>query len=298
MNEVEKTENYLRSLEQALQAAPAGRRSEIVLEVKGQLETVMAKTKSLDQALNEIGSVASVCHRYGYVPTSAPSGVRWFKRFLIVIFFVFIFVAGIVSMLVWKVKQVSDEFDSSGGLHFFDHKWSSSDEDDQFLLGGNPLSGNDEEAFLIEETKPNMDRFVFKFSSGKIRLSESDTEELKIRCKIQGLQESVKRTESNREFQFDLSQVNGAKCDISVPQANHVTVEGINGDVQVIKPKFHLDLTMANGRIQLEPSRQLKYKYKLSVKNGRMEEFYTSPDSDAFDIKIDLTNGYIARRRD
>ncbi len=90
-----------------------------------------------------------------------------------------------------------------------------------------------------------------------------------------------------------LDQHSGIQCDLKVPAESRLHLKGSNGKVTIDEPRFHLDLDMANGLVEVNPEEGSEYRYAINVTNGKVASFQSSDSPSAYEIKIHLANGMV-----
>jgi len=76
------------------------------------------------------------------------------------------------------------------------------------------------------------------------------------------------------------------------------TIKGANGKVGIVRPQGELDISMSNGKVEIEQDKAKLYKFDLNVGNGQVEKFDSSDAKDAIAIKVNVGNGMISREID
>lgn len=295
MNDQEKFESYLLSLERALTGTTSIKRNQIVSDARLAVEQSLNQGKNLDQALLELGSVADVCQRAGF-PVSQRSG--W-KRLLFIVFVLgFISMAMTVTFGGWLLTKVLDSWNTGDWAFQINSSESFEDEMDQFLLGGRIIPQSEEEA-LIEDKRDvvhyKISHFKVIFPNGKLRFKWVDGDSLEWTCKISGTGREGSANAQDGLLVLDMGQAFGTKCDVKIPRSVSVSIEGINGDIQVIRPTQSVDVQLTNGRVQIDDRSDVAKKFELSAKNGRVHTFESSSEANAKVIKVSIANGMIGR---
>ena len=94
---------------------------------------------------------------------------------------------------------------------------------------------------------------------------------------------------------MNLDHSSGAECVISIPSGLHVFVEGGNGRVNIDKPRFHMDLHLANAKVGVSPADGQAYKYDVKVTTGKTEHFESAAGDRVFNLNIAVDNGAVSR---
>lgn len=295
MKDAEKVEAYLLSLETALKGTTSEKRGRIVAEARGIVEESLRQGKPLSQALEAAGSVTSICQKNGI---SLPRQSGW-KRIL-VLFVFFGFMAMFVTVLAggWLVSNIWKGWNQGDWVFQMNNSEGLEDEMDQFLLGGRILPKSEEET-VIEDKRDvvhyNISSFKVIFPNGKLRFKWVEGNALEWTCKVAGTGREGSAEAADGLLVLDMGNAFGTKCDVKIPKSVSLSVEGINGDIQIVKPTQSVDVQLTNGRVQIDDRSAVEKRFDVSAKNGRVFAFESSKASDAKVIKVTLANGMIGR---
>lgn len=300
MTDQQRLESFLLSLERALSKQTSELRSRIVSQTRTSIDESLARGLSMSGALDGVGSVEHICINAGIKPASPP---RTFRKILLIASmtfatFFFLFAIGIS----WMFAKVWRGWSDGDWVFQMNSKDSISDsyegEMDQFLLGGRILPRSEEEV-LIEDKRDvkayQIKSFKVLFPNGKMRVSWNESDSLGWTCKVIGPLREGSSEIQNGQLVLNLEQAFGVKCDVKIPRGVDVTVVGINGDIQVIKPADNVDIQLTNGRVEIDERSNVLKNFSLSAKNGRVHSFESSQDPMAKKIKVTIANGMIGR---
>ncbi len=297
-------EAYLVTLERSLRPMSVSDRAEIVTELKSHVLSALARDpeQPLDAILAALGEPQTVANRYllerGQQPVKPPISpvVKWLViGFLGTLAMLLLFAAAMVWRFVPLLKVHSNASGSQdrvsllGGLIDFD----GVDPD-----GVDPVSvehGSHEYEGSEPIEAPEKTALKIKFASGKIELRNSDLKEFTWSCRSTRQDLVPRPVRTGSTVVFDLARIPGVRCDFSVPRKIALELSGVNGKIGIAKPAYALDLTLANGKVELQPDPSLDYKYQLSVGLGKKDEFESSAAKTALPIRIELGNGKISR---
>ena len=281
-----KLENYLLRLDKCLGSVSISEKAEIITEIKSHVMDAIEnnKNKSVGHILASLGEPEQVASKYllekGLEPVESPKHpiVKW-----IIIGFLGTFTLMIFTFLVlaWKFSPIVKIDEKKGRIQLFGGVIDFSEDNIKDLygiLGEEPLSDSS-----INEVKIN-------FSNGKILIKRNDKNKFQYKCKGQGYRSPHKENDS---LIFDLHSVKESDCDIKIPSGFRLAVNGKNGKIQLIGLKNHLSANLANGKIGFAPEPNSHYKYQISIKNGKSDEFSSSSSKEAFEVQLSLKNGKI-----
>lgn len=298
-----KIEAYLLELDRALGPIALSERADIVTEIKSHLLESMEREpeRSVESLLEALGEPAHVANRYlmerGLQPSRPPKRPIW-KWLVIGMLGTMTLAMVTLLILVWKfsplihVDEKEDRVALLGGMIDINGKKGS-------VKIGNVVTDMGSE-LVIEGSHDVKNPADFKvelpFTNGKIELLNAAGNTLMWECKIRSAEaKEPKITKEARRVALDFSQVHGVKCEVQVPAKSTVKIEGGNGKLEVERPRFHLDAKLSNGKVELVPDDNLKYKFTTKVTNGKMDDFTSSEDKGALRMDVTIANGVISR---
>jgi hypothetical protein len=295
-------EAYLNHLNKSLGPISLSERSDIITEIKSHVLDAMEKdpSRSLENLLQSLGEPEQVANRYllerGLKPSKPPKRpmLQWLvigavSTFALVLLFVTIMVLKFTPLI--EVNEKEERVRLLGGL--IDVNGTSGT-----LKMGESLLNFDEggHEFSGERLLKKSGLIEIPFSNGKVELQTSDSQQVSWKCKSFGLgHEQTKITDDGPALVLDFSGVKGVKCNIRVPAESRVSIRGSNGKVSVEEPKYHLDLKLDNGSVDIEPKSDTEYAYVTKVVNGHIDQFESSAAKTAYKISVDLVNGKISK---
>lgn len=290
MRESDKIEYYLLALERVLAETSLAKRSEIIFETKNKIENLKSTGLSVDEVLVQMGPVDQIAIQYGVVVAGQSSRLGRALKWLLLVFLLF--------FLMFTV-----------GAWWFFHNFMKSNgnfefrvNEDQFSVGGNPVTNYSDEESRFEESKDSqalgLKKIEFKFSNGKVRYSTSADSEVSWQCKITGIDGEGRSSVDGDTVIVNLIESTLSKCDVKIPQGMSLISKGGNGDVQIIEPMFRVDIKLGNGQVEIRPAPKVDYIYDLEIVNGRVGEFISSQKPDALSVRVRMTNGTIQRENE
>lgn len=286
-------ESYLSRLDKALSLISVSDRAEIVTEIKSHVIEAQSKDSgaSLSSILAALGEPETVANRFlierGLKPGKPAKSpvVKWlvigFLGTVSVIMFSIVLIVWKFTPLL-KVDETNDRVVMLGGLIDVDGKGHHLKIESRDFAGSKSL-----------DTK--IKTILIPFNNGRLELSTSEDRMFKWECTIGGKKDSAGIKENKDTITLNLKDVGAAKCDIILPKAVSVEINGDNGKVSILKPHNRFDVNLLNGKIYVSPDESQKYKFKTSVKNGRMDAFDSSTDPTAIELNLSILNGRIIR---
>jgi len=293
-------EKYLTRLEQALKPFPVSDRADIITEIKSHVLSAMSTDSSqqLDSVLRALGEPETVANRYlierGLKPTKPPISpiVKWIVigfmgSFAMVLIFIGVVISHFTPLL--QVDDNKDHVSLFGGLIEVNGNHG------KFRIKGinNDFVGNTIEG--TAEVLPDQ-KISIKFGNGKFDVINSNSTKFSWNCVTHDPTLKAFNPPSNpKDLALDFSDLLEVKCELSVPSQAKIFLSGSNGKLEISQPHFDLNVEMGNGKIDFQPDASHLYNYKLSVKNGKTDEFISSDDPKAHAIIMEITNGKISR---
>jgi hypothetical protein len=297
-----KLEYYLTALDKSLGTISVSDRADIITEIKSHILEAQEKdpNKDLASILAALGEPEAVANRYLMergLKLSKPSKSPMIKWLTIGFLGTFAIGCLFVLVVIWRftplisIDEQNERVTLLGGAIDLDGKSESVKFGSGFSISG--------ESRHFDGTK-EVDLKKFKeiripFNNGKFEIKSSATNQLKWKCKVGGSQGAGSISEDNSVFTVDLSNTGGSKCELELPLGIKTVLEGANGKIDVERPSAELDITMGNGKVAISPDPDKKYKFDMSVVNGTVSAFESSPLKDAIAIRVSLTNGQIKR---
>jgi hypothetical protein len=293
-------ENYLSSLDRALTSIPVSDRADIVTEIKSHVLTAMEREPkpAIDSVLAALGEPEIVANHYlmerGLKPGKPPISpiVKWLVvGFLGTCAMLLVFIALILHSVgpAIRISDKDDRVTLFGGLIDIDGKKGTVKIGDSFIDGGE--GGND---FQGQSMLSNGDKVAVLFGNGKVSATTAKDKFFIWDC--HGRYDdnaSPKMTEKAGKKTLDLSEIGQLHCDLNVPQGADVQLQGSNGKILVEKPRFNLDASLNNGRVNVMPDDATRYAFDFNVGNGRADS--RAPDTNPeFHLHVQVNNGRIS----
>ena len=92
---------------------------------------------------------------------------------------------------------------------------------------------------------------------------------------------------------LDLSSLKSVKCKFGVPAGTHLNIKGGSGKIDFTEPKFDVTASLDTGKVGFKPDSKTAYKYDMSITTGKIDDFQSSKDAGAHNIKIHVNVGKI-----
>lgn len=291
-------EIYLVRLEKALSAISVSERAEIITEIKGHVLEKMEQDPSqkLFQVLNSLGAPEVVAQKYlsdrGISATPKDfSGRSFVKWVLIGMFSCGALAILMIGLLIWKftpfvkVDEAAGTVKILGGL--IDVKEKPKGSSFEYT------TGKEERIFGTKSIEANETIFI-NFTNGKLNLSASEDGQVKYDCKMDSeVPATIEKL--NSVLSFDFGKSKGVVCDINLPSDKDVTIVGKNGALEFNSLKNNLKAELVNGMVEITEIENVKYVYDLKTMSGKVDDFVSSQDINAYKIKINVTNGMIRK---
>ena len=298
MNTNPKLESYLSRLDRALAPLPLSDRAEIVLEIKSHILSALERDsgQSVEGLIAALGEPEVVANRYlmerGKAPVKPPISpvVKWLVMGVLgTIALILLF----VGTLLWKfspllqVDEQGGRVRILGGLIDIDEK------------SGQTKISRDAHRFDGTHALPAKGgKIELRFINGEMEFASAAGATLTWNCRSRAKMDEKPQVVDGALI-LDFSKLKDVHCNFSVPQDAEVQVKGVNGDVQVHEPKFHLELRLVNGDFQIAPANDAQYRMDFGVMNGVVDSFespnFHSSEAKAFRLTAHLTNGRIKR---
>ena len=167
------------------------------------------------------------------------------------------------------------------------------------ILGGLIDIKEDGENFSGTYHLSQIEKLNLEFKNGKLELDESPVgEELSWNCLNSDSKENFKVNVAKGLANIDLTALEKLNCNLKIPQAiKTVNIKGSSGKVDISDPNYNLDLSLANGMVELSPKKNKTYSYSNTVTNGVADSFEELKEDAELKIKISLNNGVIKKKK-
>lgn len=302
-------ENYLDRLEKSLGTISVSEKAEIIIEIKSHImdATENDPEHSTQNAINSLGVPEQVAKKYlderGLEAPKlnlpkAPSA-KWFVLGflgLIGMFMLFILILVFSFTPFIKVDEDKGRVQILGGLIDINERTFDAIVDDKdkknFKFEGSLKIGDDanELSAGIKEINENDPKEIkMNFLNGKASFEASTTDKLEYSCKTDKLIDSGTKHVKN----FDFSNTNAAKCKFKVPKDYSIKIKAINAKFSFDQVAANIDLKATNGKIDFKPAKGIDYNYNFKITNGKISNYNSSNNKEAYQVKMTLLNGKI-----
>lgn len=304
-------EHYLSQLDRELQALPTGQRAEIITEIRSHIldRTAADPTKNIQTILNDMGAPRDVAARYleqkgikPWTPSPARNFIKW-TAISVAAIFAFMIFATFASIWYFspliKVDEKEGRVQILGGMidvKDMDMHISTSTHEEgegqgysiRLTDGGSKSEGEEDLASKAVHL------IRIPFNTAKVEVSSSSEKKFKWECKNTGSNPPPLSVAAG-VLTFDLNKVNMAKCDVTVPEAVKLELNGVNGALEVDEPLSDLDIKVTNGKVTIKPDSSKVYDFEVKVLNGSHDNFARSENKQALKVKVDVVNGVVRK---
>lgn len=299
-------ERYLLDLDKALGPVAMSERAEIITEIKSHILEAEKRSpeKSMTKILEDLGSPEQVANRYllerGLKTTPPPKArtwapvVKWLSIGSLGLFSVSV---AFLAFVIWKfspVIQIDGEKETVsilGGLIQVDGKEGKLQVGTTTMRGDHQGQRYDGKKELKDPEKYSL---LVSFTNAKIELNNSLGSDLSWSCKMSGMPTDLFK-ENKTQLTLDLSSVAGTKCSITLPKGMKIALKGANAKVEIEKPRYHIDVNVANGKVELLPDPNQSYNFDTQVTNGKTDHFESKDSPNSYKVAIHLANGVIQK---
>lgn len=300
-------EQYLAELEQALTKTLPSKRSQIVQETNQQVlqQQKSFPHKELSSILAELGSPQSLANHHLLQEgletvkiNKRPSLLKWF--FLAMLTGLGLMLLSI-GLLIWKftplfkVDENTQRVTVLGGLIDVNGISGRIKIGNTYQFLPNKFSNQFNGSF--EAPSLEYDEVVINFKSGILNIRPSLSPTLGWDCKLEKAPSEEFVNINQDTIELDLEKTGGASCTIELPQDLKITVDGREGQVNIIEPQNDFFLEMDHGQVNLTLDPEREYRYQLNVDDGQILDLPTSSENDGTELRINLKTGIIRRNR-
>jgi hypothetical protein len=286
-------ERYLSALENALRPFPVGDRADIITEIRSHVLSALERDPAarLDSVLEALGEPETVANRYllerGLQPTKPPVSpiVKW-----LVIGFLTT-VAMILLFIVFLVSRISKYVDfDERGVKAFSGVIDVDAKHNRISIRG----GSDREEF--GGSLGVTDHIALIFEDGSVDISTASGSEMTWSCRGQGSTPNPKTV--GETTTMDFSGVRDLRCDVGIPEKSHVEVTGGRGKIEFERPRFHVVAKLDSGKMEFSDAPGAAYKFTASVGAGKMDEFASSNQQDAWVTELHVGKGVLSHDKE
>lgn len=301
-------ENYLNRLDRALSAIAVSERAEIITEIKSHILEAQQRSpeRSLGSILDSFGEPETVANRYimerGLKPTPPPKSpvIKWLMIGLLGTFGMFCATALIIifkfSPLI-EVNEKEGKVRILGGLIKVDENMAGDLRIDADI---DVNDGSSQQVSGEHKVDLKKSRLAIPFGNAKIDVETAADDRLLWSCKIIKGASGEIFTANQNNFTLDLKKSGGAKCHVRIPAGVATEINGANGKIHMIRPRFDTTVKVMNGKVSLVPDTTQPYEFDTSVVNGKADAFPVLSKAGArpWKIVISVMNGIISRDAD
>lgn len=300
-----KLDRYLGLMEKNLGAISASEKAEIILEIKSHVLDALENSEStISEILASLGEPEQVANKYlldrGLKPQK-PSKRPIFKWLTIGFLGTFFLTLLFILILFFRFTPLVKI--NSNGIYLFNGIISLSSS------SSNKKELNKIIKKRIKTKKLNLSDILVTTNNIKLNLSNSDDDIINIDCKYNGDAKIIQ----NSNFVLNFKNSEDAECNIIVPKniklkinakngkinfediENNIVTNLKNGKINFKDIQGNVSANLKNGKINFGPKTNTMYNYNLSIKKGKMDEFKSSNNPNAYKINLHVKNGKITK---
>lgn len=285
-------ERYLNTLEIELSRVSAAKKAEIILEVKGNIESKLEAGETFESTVKTMGSASQVGQKYlrslGYVKKKEKSSfLKWF--FLFSIGFVLLLFLG-VGVLAWKFSPLISVDEKIGRFQFLGGLVDIQANQDGSFFAITPESTE----FSGTASMKNINEIDIDIKNGYLELTTHESEQFDYSCRAD---EDLSHLFLEKAGKYTIHlEDKGISCQLKIPKGSSVKMKLVSGRVKFEDYSAGVDAEIKNGSISFIANKADKYSYNLSVDKGTIGAFENSDEQGAYKIKLKVVNGLISNK--
>ncbi len=285
---------YLKQVETYLEDLPVLDRAKILSECHS--EVINQETSDLSPSLEYANQKRAEHGFVSYKEKKSFSFMSFFFKFTLI---GFLLLGSGVGFLIWKfypilkVDEKNNRVIILGGLIDIDGEAGKMKVFDEYRFSQDTYTNDLQANLILGQEK---DEIIINFNSGTFFLKNSNTAEVKLDCKLSAAAPANSITEEIDYIKIDLMKIPGVSCNVQIPIDKRITLEGLEGSVQLKSPEFNAYIELESGQVAIQPEKEIDYIYNLEVTNGYIGEFETRESPQAYEIQARIQNGSIVTR--
>lgn len=282
---------YLKITESYLSDLSVMERTEILNEINNEIS--QKDLPDLPPPLNLVNKKRAEMGIYAFKYQEKKSFLSLFFKFIVImttLFFIFIGVVVWKFTPVFKVDEERNRVIILGGLIDIDGRAGKFKIGDNYKFTDSKYENELKASIDMSKFK---DEAIIKFNSGSFKLKTSDSNSLKIKCKLDSSPTQETISQSDEIIELDFTSFDGSSCELEVPVDRKITLEGKNSTVSINNPEFNLYIELDNGNVDIQPSPEVTYNYLIDVKSGHKSDFGLINKNSMFDINVSVNNGSV-----
>ncbi len=141
-----------------------------------------------------------------------------------------------------------------------------------------------------------VDELDLTFKTGKFTLKNSPNNEIKFDCKLSGPFDQKMIEQDSELIKVNFASLDGATCEISVPEGKRILLEGVTSQLNIDEPLFNIYIEIETAHVAITPAPEHDYLYNLELEQGYVGDFKSADTNSATEIQVRLQTGTIVTK--
>ncbi len=141
-----------------------------------------------------------------------------------------------------------------------------------------------------------VDELDLNFKTGKFTLKNSTNNEIKFDCKLSGPFDQKMIEQDSELIKVNFASLDGATCEISVPEGKRILLEGVTSQLNIEEPLFNIYIEIETAHVAITPAPEHDYLYNLELEQGYVGDFKSADTNSATEIQVRLQTGTIVTK--
>ncbi|MEE2671417.1 MAG: hypothetical protein VYA54_06895 [Bdellovibrionota bacterium] len=141
-----------------------------------------------------------------------------------------------------------------------------------------------------------VDELDLNFKTGKFTLKNSTNNEIKFDCKLSGPFDQKMIEQDSELIKVNFASLEGATCEISVPEGKRILLEGVTSQLNIEEPLFNIYIEIETAHVAITPAPEHDYLYNLELEQGYVGDFKSADTNSATEIQVRLQTGTIVTK--
>ena len=168
---------------------------------------------------------------------------------------------------------------------------------DQYHFSHENFSNDFQANINLDEEK---DEVLIGFKTGTFNLKTSNSEQLKIDCKLASPPENNTIQTGRDHIRIDFSKISGLACNLDIPVDKKITIEGDVATIKAPAPEYNLYVELNNGKVFINPGKEIDYNFSLNISDDSSDSYIGNFESagniNGYEIRVNLSQGAIIRK--